>query len=76
MYPKLKTNEKKIMEECFKKKHKQNEEEENIPKLKTEIVLEQIKINEKEYYKDNCGGIWNGKADIVGIVNGDKYILF
>lgn len=76
MYPKLKTDEKKIMEECFKKKPKQDEEESNAPKLKEEIVLEQIKINGKVYYKDKCGGIWDSKADVVGIVNGNKYILF
>lgn len=76
MYPKLKTDEKKIMEECFKKKPKKDEEEGNVPKLKEEIVLEQIKINGKVYYKDKCGGIWDSKAEVVGIVNGNKYILF
>jgi hypothetical protein len=71
MYPKLKTDEKKIMEKCFKKSKKDDKF-----KYKEEIVLEQITINNKKYYKDTSGGIWNDKANIVGVINNNKYILF
>jgi hypothetical protein len=75
MYPNLKTDQQKIMEACFKKKSVENEEP-IIPKLKEEIVLEQFSINGKKYYKDKCECIWNNEAELIGIINGEKYILF
>lgn len=52
---------------------KQNECDAN-----TEIVLDEIIIDNTTYYKDSRGGIWDQDANLVGIMSNDnnKYIFF
>lgn len=47
----------------------------------TEIVLDEIIINNEVFYKDKYGGIWNDKFELVGTVDknnckNENYILF
>lgn len=44
---------------------------------KNEVVLDEIIIDNKEYYLDKNGGIWNKKANLVGICKEpNKYHMF
>lgn len=48
----------------------------------TEIILDEIEINDITYYKDIRGGLWDTDANLIGIATsyennqGPKYVLF
>lgn len=81
MYPSLETNRKDIVKNCLTKKaHKSEEEIKADYTNNNEIILEKICIDQKNYYKDRKGSIWDQTAQVCGVVDSTgsepKYVLF
>lgn len=71
MYPYLQKEKNNIISECLKNKKKGNMISiSNCHKDTEEIVLEQITVDESVYYKDNEGGVFTDKYELVGIFKG------
>lgn len=41
-----------------------------------EIVLDRITYNNTVYYRDTGGGVWDSKAELVGVINNNELSLF
>lgn len=57
-------------------KEKQRIRSKNSDPNTVEVVLDEIVHNNVVYYKDRHGGVWNDKAELVGVSNNDVVTLF
>jgi len=61
MFPDLKDQNKYLLDNKLKQPVIDNDNDEN------EIILSEFQIENKTYYKDKYGGIWNENSEIIGI---------